>query len=50
MLCGQVWAALIAGIYEYDPNLPDFPILPHTIMSSAVALLLVFRTNASYDR
>lgn len=44
------WACLVTFLHQYEGLTWDVSPLPHSLMSSALGLLLVFRTNASYDR
>lgn len=48
VLC-VVWAAAVVWIDKYWMNV-GMPSLLHTLLAAALGLLLVFRTNASYDR
>src|SRR6188768_3739656 len=49
VLLTAVWATLVAWIHrEYVPL--ELPTTAHTLVGVALGLLLVFRTNASYDR
>ena len=41
---------LICAIDTFFGPIPGLPSLPHTLCGSALGLLLVFRTNAAYDR
>uniref|UniRef100_A0A0G4FR41 Bestrophin homolog n=1 Tax=Chromera velia CCMP2878 TaxID=1169474 RepID=A0A0G4FR41_9ALVE len=51
LLANTLWACAVLAIDEWKPELfSDFPTLPHTVLASSLSLLLVFRTNASYDR
>jgi len=49
MLFNVVWTTLVCVLHHFRP-LPRFPALPHTLLSSALGLLLVFRTNSAYQR
>lgn len=46
------WALLVSIIHGYSHAIDDMHIstIPHSIMASALGLLLVFRSNSSYDR
>jgi putative membrane protein len=47
------WAVLITAIHELAPNAWfnfEIPETAHSLIGAALGLLLVFRTNASYDR
>eukprot|EP00546_Thalassionema_frauenfeldii_P003933 CAMPEP_0178923062 /NCGR_PEP_ID=MMETSP0786-20121207/16509_1 /TAXON_ID=186022 /ORGANISM="Thalassionema frauenfeldii, Strain CCMP 1798" /LENGTH=410 /DNA_ID=CAMNT_0020597513 /DNA_START=282 /DNA_END=1514 /DNA_ORIENTATION=+ len=51
------WATFISALYDYylktNPNLAGcfvVPATPHSLMMSALSLLLVFRTNSAYQR
>lgn len=43
------WALLVVVLYNNGVHL-NFPTTGHTLVGTALGLLLVFRTNASYDR
>src|SRR5918993_817187 len=43
------WSALVVW-FHYSVNPVGIPSLLHTLVGVALGLLLVFRTNASYDR
>jgi putative membrane protein len=48
-----LWAALVVAVHEiYRPTIFDLEIAEtaHVLLGGALGLLLVFRTNASYDR
>lgn len=48
-----IWSGLITVLYEAYPGhlkALEFSALGHTLVGAAIGLLLVFRTNASYDR
>ena len=47
------WAAVVAGLYDYGPAIFDnlaISATAHTMIGTSLGLLLVFRTNSSYDR
>ncbi|WP_397569214.1 bestrophin family protein [Schlesneria sp. T3-172] len=53
VLASVVWATTITVLYELMPDtfLPFvIPITAHTLTGTALGLVLVFRTNSSYDR
>ena len=53
VLACVVWATIVAVAYLYGPGLFDEVAIPetaHALIGSSLGLLLVFRTNASYDR
>ena len=48
-----VWSALIVALYQYGPDWFDNLAIAetaHALIGASMGLLLVFRTNASYDR
>lgn len=46
-----LWGAVVSYLYILAPaRFVGIPTVPHSIMSSALGLLLVFRNNAAYDR
>lgn len=48
-----IWSAVIVGLYEYGPVWFDHLAIAetaHALIGASMGLLLVFRTNASYDR
>ena len=48
-----VWSAVIVGLYQYGPDWFDNLAIAetaHALIGPSLGLLLVFRTNASYDR
>lgn len=50
-----LWAALVTVVFEWTLNDPAHPpavwtMAIHTVLGTALGLLLVFRTNTSYDR
>ena len=48
-----IWSALIVGLYQYGPDWFDNLAIAetaHALIGASMGLLLVFRTNASYDR
>jgi putative membrane protein len=48
-----VWATFVTVLYVYGPKWLDHLAIPdtaHALIGSSLGLLLVFRTNASYDR
>lgn len=47
-LCG-VWTVAVVAVHHYVMPIA-IPSLLHTLVGTALGLLLVFRTNASYDR
>ena len=42
--------AAVTLLYRMVPTLPAFSYKPHSLVGSALSLLLVFRTNAAYTR
>lgn len=42
--------SLVISLLHYFLKIPPLSPLPHTFLGSAMGLLLVFRTNAAYDR
>ena len=50
LIVATLWACLVTFLHQYEGLTWDVSPLPHSLMSSALGLLLVFRTNASYDR
>ena len=47
------WSIVVTGLYEYGPGLFDklaIASTAHMMIGPALGLLLVFRTNSSYDR
>jgi putative membrane protein len=47
------WAAVVAGLYEHGPATFDnlaMSATAHAMIGTSLGLLLVFRTNSSYDR
>lgn len=57
ILAAVVWSAVVTAGYEYWHNgvkladrLPLLPLTVHSLIGTAIGLLLVFRTNSSYDR
>src|SRR3954454_23771790 len=44
------WSALIVACYLFVTPRIAIPSTVHTLVGTALGLLLVFRTNASYDR
>lgn len=52
ILANVLFSAGVVAAYQYEPNNPIFQIspMPHQIMGTLASLLLVFRTNSSYDR
>src|SRR3954469_7374121 len=49
LLCGA-WAAAVAAGYRLVSHRVAIPATAHSLVGVALGLLLVFRTNASYDR
>eukprot|EP00188_Purpureofilum_apyrenoidigerum_P005268 Plantae.Rhodophyta-Purpureofilum_apyrenoidigerum.ctg6715.p1 GENE.Plantae.Rhodophyta-Purpureofilum_apyrenoidigerum.ctg6715~~Plantae.Rhodophyta-Purpureofilum_apyrenoidigerum.ctg6715.p1 ORF type:complete len:368 (+),score=35.41 Plantae.Rhodophyta-Purpureofilum_apyrenoidigerum.ctg6715:147-1250(+) len=47
-----VGAVAVYSLHRYNPDMKLFhlSVLPHQLMGTAASLLLVFRTNAAYDR
>ena len=45
-----VFSAFVSLAYVLFPALPTFSFKPHSLVGSALSLLLVFRTNAAYTR
>ena len=57
ILAAVVWSAIVTAGYEYwhysikfADRLPLLPLTVHMLIGTALGLLLVFRTNSSYDR
>jgi len=50
VLLMAAWTALLAYIYKVKSFTSSYPPSVHSILGSALGLLLVFRTNTSYDR
>lgn len=50
ILVNILWTALLVWLYKFKTLTYVFPSAVHSILGSALALLLVFRTNSSYDR
>lgn len=48
MICG-VWATVVTCFHEFQRRV-DVPNSGHVLIGATLGLLLVFRTNASYDR
>jgi len=47
------WATVVVGLYDYGPDFFDRLAIAetaHTMIGPSLGLLLVFRTNSSYDR
>lgn len=53
VMASVVWAAIVTVLYKIWPTvffkLP-IPVTAHTLIGTALGLVLVFRTNSSYDR
>src|SRR5882724_10694694 len=49
LLC-VVWSALVVAFSEFVSPEIGIPSTVHSLVGTALGLLLVFRTNASYDR
>jgi putative membrane protein len=49
VLACVVWAAAVVAFHRWVHPV-SVPATPHTLVGTALGLLLVFRTNASYDR
>lgn len=48
-----IWSAVVVGLYQYGPDWFDSLAIAetaHALIGASMGLLLVFRTNASYDR
>jgi predicted membrane chloride channel (bestrophin family) len=50
-----LWATIISLIYKFLPNRDIakkmiIPTQPHSLLTSSLGLLLVFRTNSAYQR
>jgi putative membrane protein len=45
-----VWSAVVVGFYKFVSPRIAVPSTVHSLVGTALGLLLVFRTNASYDR
>ncbi len=48
-----VWSAVVVALYHYGPGFCRSLVIPstgHALVGTALGLLLVFRTNSSYDR
>lgn len=53
VLASFAWATLVTFLYMYGPKWLDelsIPETAHSLVGTSLGLLLVFRTNASYDR
>lgn len=57
ILAAVVWSAIVTAGYEYwhynikfADRLPLLPLTVHILIGTSLGLLLVFRTNSSYDR
>jgi len=50
LLFNVLVTVLICASQAFGGPLPPLPPLPHQLLGSALGLLLVFRTNAAYDR
>lgn len=53
VLASFAWATLVTLLYMYGPKWLDelsIPETAHSLVGTSLGLLLVFRTNASYDR
>lgn len=50
LLFMAAWTALLTWLYKRSLIVCKIPPTVHTILGSALSLLLVFRTNSSYDR
>lgn len=49
----MVWATFVALLFAYGPDVFDYLAIPetvHSLVGASLGLLLVFRTNSSYDR
>jgi ion channel-forming bestrophin family protein len=44
------WSAVVVGVYKFVSPQIAVPSTVHAVVGTAMGLLLVFRTNASYDR
>ncbi|GJQ09267.1 hypothetical protein GpartN1_g1058.t1 [Galdieria partita] len=42
--------SFIVSLFDHFFKIPPFSPIPHTLLGSAMGLLLVFRTNSAYDR
>ncbi|GJD12925.1 UPF0187 protein [Galdieria sulphuraria] len=42
--------SFLVSLFDHFFKVPPFNPIPHTLLGSAMGLLLVFRTNAAYDR
>src|SRR5690242_3653386 len=49
MVC-VAWSVAVTGVHELTTLKLDIPATGHTLIGVALGLLLVFRTNSSYDR
>jgi predicted membrane chloride channel (bestrophin family) len=46
-----LWSAVVCALHAHPRlRLPPMPALPHSLLGSALSLLLVFRTNSAYTR
>lgn len=50
ILCNTLWTSFLVFYFKWKKINLSFPPIPHSILASALSLLLVFRTNSSYDR
>jgi putative membrane protein len=44
-----IWSVIVVRVHGYLPHI-GIPTIPHAMIGTALGFLLVFRTNASYDR
>lgn len=50
ILVNTAWTTFLVFLFKYFKLKFNFPVTVHSILGSALSLLLVFRTNSSYDR
>ena len=50
VLLATLYGLIVSALYRLLSFLPTMSFRPHSLMSSALSLLLVFRTNAAYTR
>lgn len=50
ILSNTIWTTFLVLLFKYKSITFAFPSIVHSIVGSALSLLLVFRTNSSYDR
>lgn len=50
MLCFATWAVMVDLFHHYVYQLPKWSLTPTEIFGATIGVILVFRTNAGYDR